>query len=180
MITDKIGKIKTVKTEERNDSEVERLREQVSLLQKRAGIDPISMETERIRQENDARMQAAQEEEQRKRSEEAERKKIEQIERISRVFHEQFNKKIKLFRIHSDQSGRRAIFCSELPILCPGCGSDNISSMKDTASNLVGKYDALQRDPVILLEAPAHFAGSIHQHCSNCQANFMIHYQVSL
>jgi|GEM_PF-4263094 len=181
MLTDVLNKNNKVMPEDDKDAELQKLREQVSTLKKKTGIDDLALETEKIRQENEARMQQALEEEKKKREENAERKKKERAEQIQQIFKEQLNKKIKVFIIESDASGRRAKFQEKTPIGCPYCGFGEINSLiRESIPQAVMVYEDIQKDPVILLEKPYISVHAREHHCPKCKRHFTLNFQITL
>lgn len=178
MLTNLIIK-KTVKTDEK-DAEIKALREQLSVLQKKTNIDLVSIGTEKTRQENTDRLQTALLEEQRLRIEEDTRRKAERVRFIERTMNDQIGVGIKIFRIISDDNGRRADYYQKVPITCPSCGLEDIPAIPELYSSIVERYEKINADPVYLIENPQLAVGSVELHCQACSARFRIHSLVCL
>lgn len=161
------------------DDELERLRRENTLLKKKAGIDDYKIEEQLTQDRHAEELTILKRELEEKRQKEQEKKKTDRIKEINKIFSDNLDKKIRVFQILSDDSGRWAEFTTTLG--CPSCGSNDIPASSELKTKLVESFESYQRDPVLLLERNIfNSLGYKDLQCSGCGYQWTWHYQISI
>lgn len=159
--------------------EVEALKKQIAYLQKAAGIDADALQLKQTQEKHEEEIARLHKEQDEKRQKEQEKKRTDRIKQIDKTFSDELGKKIRVFQILSNETGRWAEFSTNA--VCPSCGSADIPRLRELKPKLVESLEAYQRDPVLLFERnPFVSIGSMDMICAGCGHRWTWHYQISL